>query len=87
MRHDNLGRAARFEVAVAIREADDGVGIGDVDPFGIVPGRIERDAERAVEAVRECRGCRLVLAISAQDDDAAGAAFGGENIAVGRRSD
>ena len=43
---DRLGLAARVEIAVAIGEAHDGVGVADVDPLRIRAGRVERDAER-----------------------------------------
>ena len=49
MRHDGFGPAARGEIAVAIGEADDGIGVADIDPFGIGSRRIKGDAERFAE--------------------------------------
>ena len=43
---DDLGRPARLGVAVLVGEADDGVGIADVDVRRVGPGRIEGDPER-----------------------------------------
>ena len=62
-----------LEVAVLIGEADDGVGVADVDPLGIGTRRIEVDAEGVVETGGEDAGV-LGLAVggdAAEDEDVA----------------
>ena len=43
-------RASSFEIAILIGEADNAVGVADVDPLGVRPVGIERNAEWQVEA-------------------------------------
>ena len=86
MRHDGFGRRARLEVAAAIGETDDGVGVGDIDPLRITAGRIEGDAERSVKPVREHARRRRLAGVRPQHADTAGFAFGSEYVAVGRHA-
>ena len=44
-----LRRAARFQVAVAIRKANDATGVGDVKIQRVWTGRIQGDAKRLVQ--------------------------------------
>ncbi len=78
--------AARRDVAVLVRQPHHRVGVGDVDPPRIVARRIERDAERLVEALREhARPRRLAAGEQATDDaQLAGVALDDERVAVGR---
>ena len=48
--HDHLGFPARLEIAAAIRIADHRSRVGDIYPLRIRSRRIERYAERLVEA-------------------------------------
>jgi len=51
---DDLFRlAGRRHIAVPVRKADDAVAVGDIDPFGVRPERIERDPEWLVEPAGE----------------------------------
>ena len=45
--------ARRRHVAVLVGKADDAVAVGDIDPFGVRPERIECDAEWLVEPAGE----------------------------------
>src|SRR6185437_8523671 len=47
--------AARLEIAVAIRETQNRVGIADIDELRVGSGRVKGNAERPVEAARENR--------------------------------
>ena len=87
MRNDRLGVAARGEVAIAIGETDDGIGIADIDPSRIGTGRIKCDAEWIGQSGRECRGQRGLCAARPDNPDAAGAALGHEDIAIRRGAD
>ena len=49
MRPEFLGRAARFEIAVAIGKTDHAVGVGDVKILRVGSGRIKRDTEGFVQ--------------------------------------
>ena len=82
---DRLGLAGRLGVAVLVGEADDRVGVGDVDVRRVRARRVEGDAERLVEARGEDLG-QLGLAVAvgvAEDLDPAGLALGDEDVAVG----
>ena len=48
--------SACLQIAILVREADDAVGVADVDVFGIGARGIERDAERLMQAVCEDGG-------------------------------
>jgi hypothetical protein len=48
-RHDRLGLSGGLEVAGAVREANDAVGIGDIQPLRIGASRKKRNTERAIE--------------------------------------
>jgi len=87
MRHDDFGGAARRQIAVAIRKADDGIGVANINPLRVGTGRIEGDAERTEQAGGEY-ACRFrSFAVRAQYADTTGSAFGGEDIAVWRHPD
>ena len=81
--------AAGGEVAVFVREADDAVGVADVDPGGIGSGGVEGDAEGLVEIGGKDRDLlRLAVgAYAAKDFDFAGLALGQEEVAVGGGAD
>jgi hypothetical protein len=49
-RHNHLGRAARLQVSARVRKAHNRIGVGDVNVFGMRPGRIKGDPERPMEA-------------------------------------
>ncbi len=83
-RHYGFRLAACREVAVAIRKAHDRTGIGDVDPFGIRAGRIERNAERGGETRCKHLAARLAGIRGPQHANPAGTAFCDEDIAIGR---
>ena len=80
----HLGLAPRLQVARAIGKAHDRIDIGHIDPLRI-GGRVEGDAEGAVELVGENfrlgGGGRTVL--GPQDADAIGVGLGHEHVAVG----
>src|SRR3712207_1296073 len=86
---DDLGVAPGLQVAVAVREADDRAGVADVDVPGLRAGRMEGDAERAVELLGEDRaGLRPAVAVGvAEDAEAVGPALGDEQVAVGGAHD
>src|SRR6185437_1992068 len=81
--------AARFEVAVMIREADHGNRVADVDPLGIPTRRIKRDPKWIRKPGREYR--RLlrfaILRNAPENADFAGIHFRDEQIAVWRLAD
>jgi hypothetical protein len=81
---DRLGLARGLRVAVLVGEADDRVGVADVDVFRVGPDRVEGDAERAVQAGGEdLVDLGLAVAVGvAEDADAVGAALGDEQVAV-----
>ena len=83
LRHHRFGFAAGGEVAVAIRKADHRTGVGDVDPFGIRAGRIERNAEMCGKARRVHFAARLARVRGPQYANAAGTAFRHEDVAIG----
>src|SRR6185437_16475989 len=83
-----FGFAARFEVAVMIREADHGNRVADVDPLGIPARGIERDSEGIRKSSREYRRLlRLAVFDSPENADFAGIHFRDEQIAVWRLAD
>ena len=86
---DRLGAPAGLGVAVLVGEADDRVGVADVDVLRLRPRRIERDPERAAQAGGEdLVDLGLAVAVGvAQDVDAVGAALGDEEVAVGGADD
>src|SRR5690349_18196669 len=49
----SLSSAGRLEVAVAVGEFHYCIGVADVDPLGIVAGRIKRDSEWAMKSCGE----------------------------------
>src|ERR1700716_4444018 len=50
---DRVRLAHRDQVTVLVGKSDDAVAVGDIDPFGIRPERIERDPERLGEPAGE----------------------------------
>src|SRR5439155_7855799 len=48
--HEHLRGGARLQIAVLVRESNDGIRVAHVYPFGVRSRAIERDAVRAVEA-------------------------------------
>jgi hypothetical protein len=46
---------ARLQIAIFVREANDAVGIADINPLGIGPGGIKSDAEGLMQAVGKNR--------------------------------
>ena len=86
---DHLGVARGLRVAVLVGEADDRVGVADVDVLRLRPRRIERDPEGPRQAGGEDL-VHLGLAVAvgvAEDADAVGAALGDEEVAVGGADD
>lgn len=83
------GGTAGDEVAIAIGEAEDGVGVTDVDPLGIRAVGVEGDAEGLVETGGEDGDLPGFAGgvDAAEDFDFAGFAFGEEEIAVGGEAD
>ena len=81
---DRLGLARGLRVAVLVGEADDRVGVADVDVLRLGPGRVEGDPERPVQAGGEdLVDLGLAVAVGvAEDADAVGAALGDEQVAV-----
>ena len=67
-----------------IGEADEFVGVADVNPLWIGTGRIEGDSVRLAEAFGENLHLfgLAIFGHAAKNADAAGIAFGEENIAV-----
>jgi hypothetical protein len=86
MRHHDLDWAAGGEIAIAIGKADHGIGVADIDPLRIGSGRIERDAERVVQARCERARRRRAVAVRPQHADAPGAALRDENVAIRRHA-
>src|ERR1039458_3303410 len=84
-----LHGASGCQVAVVVREANDGVGVTDVDPLGVGAEGIEGDAERLVEIGGEDRDLRwLAVGVDAAEDlDLASFALSEEEVAVGRETD
>ena len=82
---ERLHGAAGDKIAVAVIEADDFVGVADVDELRIGAAGIEGDAEGLVKAGGEDGGFfgLAVGADAAEDLDFAGLAFGEEDVAVG----
>jgi DNA-binding transcriptional LysR family regulator len=86
-RHDGFGRRSRLEVAAAISKTDDGIGVADVDPFRVIAGWVEGDAERPVKPLGENARRRRLPAVRPQHPDAARFALGGKDVAVWRHAD
>src|ERR1700733_563076 len=84
---DGFGRAARGGIAVTIGIAENGIGIADIDPLRIGPGRIEGDAERITEPGGEHRRLSRFTTVRPQHADAARFALGDEYVAVRRRAE
>ena len=86
--HDDLTRASRLGVVGLIRKPDDRVGVGDVDPTRILPRRVERDAERLLQALGEdLHELRLSVAVRIPEDTHAPCGrLDDEQIAVRRRT-
>ena len=82
--HHRLGCAPRREVAVAVGEAHDRIGVGHVDEVGVRARRVEGEAEGPVQPLREDRPlCGLGLAIRGpQHGELPHAALGHEDVAV-----
>ena len=81
---DHLRVARRFQVAAPVGEANDGVGVRNVDVSGIRAGRIESNPERLFQVRREYfRHVRFAGSFGvAQNDHAVRAAFRHEHIAI-----
>jgi hypothetical protein len=79
----------RHEVilAVFVGKADDAVAVGDIDPFGVRPERIERDPEWLVEAAGEnfVFGRRGAARGDPKDTYCVGRAVGDKQVAVRSR--
>ena len=86
---DRLGRATRLDVAAAIREANDRVGVADVEPLRVAHRRIEGEPERFVQPGGEPFGHHgaSVRADAAKNPNFADGALGDEQVAVRRRAD
>jgi hypothetical protein len=78
VRDDRLGLARRLRVAVLVGEADDGVGIGDVDKLRLGADREEGDAEGPIQAGSEDLVDFGFAAALAEDVNAVGPALGHE---------
>src|SRR5262249_47526262 len=65
VRHEHLRGRASLQVAVFVRESDDGIRVAHVYPFGARSRGIERNAVWAVEAGGEHRD-RLRLAVGGE---------------------
>src|ERR1700761_9491660 len=87
VRHDRLWLAARRHVAIAVRKAQHGIGIADIDPLRVGPRRIKRDAKRISEPGCEDRGLWRAAAVLVQHADTAALALGDEDVAVRRSAD
>ncbi len=87
--NDGLRSPARLDVPLLIGEANDGVGVADVEPVGVVSWRIERQAEGLVQSRGEPFGHHRasVGADAAEHPHFASGALGHEEIAVWRRPD
>ena len=81
---DVFGRSGCFQIAIFVRDANDGVRVADIDPLGIVSRRIESDAVRTVKAFNEDEDFfgLAVAGDSAENFDFAAAAFRQEKITV-----
>jgi hypothetical protein len=81
--NDDLGFGRGFEVAAFVREANDAVGVGDIDPLRIVGG-MEGDAVGLVQSVGKdgvLRRLRAAL-FKTVDRHLIGAGFGDEYVAI-----
>src|SRR5207302_1629577 len=86
--NDRLRRAGGLQVAGTVREADDAVGVRDIDVARVWSRRPEGDAERLVKVFG--KGANLGRAGAGrgpQDADAARPALGDKDVAARRRPD
>src|SRR5437879_5519708 len=85
-RDDRLRSATRLEIAIPVREANHGCGVGDIDELRVTARRVEGDAEWPLEVAGEdfaaLRFRRAVHRL--HDADLPGTALSDEDIAVGR---
>ena len=84
--HDHLGCAAGVQVARLVRKTNDRIVVRDVEPLGMISGRIKSNAERPVEMIGEnlvLRG-RLGSVGGPQHTQAIGGGLSQENVAIGR---
>ncbi len=86
---DLLHGAASGEIAIAVGEAHDAVGVADIDPLRVGAEGIEGDAEGLVEIAGEDGGLfGIAVGVdAAKDFDFARSAFGEEEVAVGGEAD
>src|SRR4051812_14645868 len=82
--HNDFGRTAGLEIALTIRETNDRIGIGNIEPLGVLAAGVEGDAEWLFQV-----GCERLLLNGlaaggepAQDAQLPGLALGHEEIAV-----
>src|SRR5256885_1550940 len=80
-----FGRAARLQIAVLVRKANDGIRVAHVNPLWIGSGRVEINSKWPVQASRKDFGAfRFSFGGDAVEDaDFSAAAFGDKEIAVG----
>src|SRR5450759_2499846 len=83
---NNLRGPSRLDIPAAIRKAQYPIVGGHVYPFGIWPGRIERDAKWSVQAHGEVldSGRHDGTLSALHDAHAAGQGFRNEDVAIGR---
>src|ERR1700722_2748835 len=82
------GWSAGFEIAALIREAHHGIGVSGINPLRIIAGRIEVNAEDAVQTRGENGHlfCFAVSGSSTENLDHARITFGHEDVTVGSRT-
>src|SRR5205807_9531924 len=87
--NNHLRLSAGLHISLVIRKTDDGVGVRNIDKLRIRTQRIKGDAERLCETGGEdfALFCFAILTDAAEDFDLAFAAFGQEEVAIGRCAD
>src|SRR5213075_226726 len=84
-----FGRAARLQIAILVRKANDGVRVTHVNPLRIGSGRVEINSKWPVQTSRKDFGAFRVSfgGDAVEDADFSTAAFGDKEIAVGSGTD
>src|SRR3954469_19284513 len=85
--HPPFLRSSRAGVPIFVWNPDDSVGVRDVEKFGIGPGRMEGESERAVQTFfgKKLRTIRFSAVTAVSDDlDLIRVTFADENIPVWR---
>jgi hypothetical protein len=86
LRNSDFGLSRCFDVALVVRKANDIVGVGDVNPSGIVTVWEKRNSEGPVETAYINLACRRswVSVRRSQDTNSSGPGFRDENVTVWR---